>query len=142
MREILFRAKDTNTRQWVEGCIVRYVDCAGSIYIMHVPPKDPDDTNHAYSVIPETVGQYTGLKDKNGRKIFEGDIVIAKSVIENNTSVYKINFSKTDAWFGFESLNGGALFSLNELLEKELGDEIEIEVIENIHDNPGLLEVE
>lgn len=141
MREILFRGKRVDNGEWVYGYLSKS-RLQGYENNTLQPSIDREESGVMITsvVIPETVGQYTGLNDKNGKRIFEGDIVIAKSVIENNTSVYKINFSETDAWFGFESLDGGALFSLNELLEKELGDEIEIEVIGNIHDNPELLE--
>lgn len=79
MREILFKAKRLDNGEWVEGYLVKYPsaiqvgDC--SPWYIQVPPVDPDDSGGKYNVDPSTVCEWTGLKDKNGKRIFEGDIL-------------------------------------------------------------------
>lgn len=71
MRELLFRGKMFNNGEWVEGSYVFQYGC----HEIYLPSCESEYGFDHYSVDPATVGQYTGLEDKNGRRIFEGDIV-------------------------------------------------------------------
>lgn len=137
MSEILFRGKQ-NEGRWVEG-----------VYFKHDTVKvcfssdDPKPRHliiqdgfcdwgfeppiHCVDVDPETVGQFTGLHDNNGKGMFEGDIV------EYKGECGKIEYSENEAMFtvSFDTWRTG----FDHLRVKD------IEVIGNIHDNPELLEV-
>ena len=118
----LFRGKRKYNGEWVEGFY--YNDLWG--YNAHYIIYDGTD----YEVIPETVVQYTGLKDKNGKRIFEGDVCKHRSNYSGNIVISVVTY--TDGHFlALVCENSG--FELSEKLE----------VIGNIHDdNPELLEVE
>ena len=128
MREILFRGKRIDNGEWVEGYFV-------NLRLIHYQKHQPiitDNNAVSYDVDPSTVGQYTGLCDKNGKKIFEGDIVKTDKFSEPN----KQYIIKYDLQFG--AFIGQDRYNLYFVTFD--GDGGEFEVIGNIHDNPELLE--
>lgn len=146
MRPILYRAKTPMTREWVYG---NYVETSEEY--------DKHDISYAIisrenghrcmgeycdnaweEVLPETVGQYTELWDKNGKKIFEGDIVRFTEKYDTNSSgVAKIVFEygkwKYDGHYDKGEIKGTVVW-----LSPFSGD-VQFEVIGNIYDNPELL---
>ena len=146
MREILFRGKRTDNGQWAEGFLVKRPsavqigDC--SPWYISVPPKDPEDSGGLWNVTAETVGQFTGLTDKNGKKIFEGDIVhiLGNQDVEDWKNVdYIALIAFLDG--GFCAIDGTIEEHAFRRYALERMD-FDMEVIGNIHDNPELIEVE
>ena len=124
MREVLFRGKEVADGKWIEGfySAEEYNPYSGEVE--HIPRIQIIGKCVSLGVIPETVGQFTGLTDKNGRKIFEGDIVdyISSDVIGN---------PKTGTIIVEDMTDYDTMIYLNH------SDELQI--IGNIHDNPELL---
>lgn len=145
MREILFKGKRKDNGEWVEGHLLWYEDGRARIIPRHTDIfcyENDENTIQtiAYEVIPETVGQYTGLTDKNGKKIFEGDIVHLYAG-EHSISRYKgIDYNALVIFRdgGFCAIDGTeedyALRRYNFVSQN-----LYCEVIGNIHDNPELL---
>lgn len=134
MREILFRGKRLDNGEWVEGYVMIHDNDKATIFRQH-----PGDGGlEGFDVDSETVGQYTGLTDKNGKKIYEGDIVMGEDKLpwlidfDRNTFVGKdenmeIYFTLFEQW-GYDCRNG-----------KHIPPSDRFEVVGNIHDNPELL---
>ena len=126
MREILFRAKDEASHKWVYGYYVHLPSAAGSVHFMHVPAGNPDEHNDTFYIDPETVGQFTGLTDKNGKKIFEGDKV------EYNGTPHEVVFCDFagNAYFGIWFAERGEIWSFSPEVPAD-----RMAVIGNVHDD-------
>ena len=150
MRDIKFRGKMIPENEWIYGTLLRIPAppyCWGEnppkdkYYIQFADPRYMPDWGMPYKMVqgevnPETIGQYTGLKDKNGKEIYEGDIIFIKGETKLLDIKGKVEYSNTFAQFIIT--NTGSIVNETE----PLGDyeEENIEVIGNIYDNPELLE--
>lgn len=140
MREILFRGKRQDNNEWIEGCFAKsgektFILIDNDFAVGYVKMKE---------VIPETVGEYTGLTDKNGKRIFEGDIV------ELEDRNYDIKW-RAAVEFGNPNGNYSWGWQLNPIGKVDINTDIlcwvemeetgaYCEVIGNIHDNPEMVE--
>lgn len=119
LREIIFRGKRLDNGEWVEG---NYWEFCGDHNIM-VPGNCIGSR-----VDPSTVGQYTGLLDKNGERIFEGDVL----TVDGEDGFFVLEFQEDTARF---VMSGDSI-----VVDFDNFWSYEVEVMGNIHDNPELLE--
>ncbi|MBO5828837.1 MAG: hypothetical protein J6R59_10370 [Paludibacteraceae bacterium] len=149
MREILFRGKRANKKDWVYGGVIPLDTDSGYVFIAEpflsasTLPVYEIIKHHTHLVIPETVGQCTGLTDKNGKRIFEGDIVsfgINKRLMYVHWNDETLTWELTDIGTPIYEVNH--LINTIELAEIQVESaygEVFSEVIGNIYDNPELL---
>lgn len=139
MREILFRGKDVISGEWVYGDLAQEKHTDNSIKCAIV------QTLFTYEVTPSTVGQYTGLVDKNGKQLFDGDIIRT----EFSTSIIRFGeYQHVNAQNGYR--NGDVGFFVEHIEERQkmsIRNDIlyfneQCEVVGNIYDNPDLLKGE
>lgn len=122
MREILFRGKCKKGDRWIEGFLFQtYYESFE--WCISTEPLSANDYSEIIGdwaeVIPETLGQFIGLTDKNGKKIFEGDVIANSCGIKETVEFYK-----------------GRYYPFIAFPEYNCWDEKECEIIGNIHDNP------
>jgi uncharacterized phage protein (TIGR01671 family) len=138
MREYLFRGKRIDNGEWVHGCLTQLQQdqvaiydnrpCASSLRLWEYIQL------HTYEVIPETVGQYTGLLDKNGKEIYEGDIVKAWS--QGVSAIGEVSRRIDGLWIIYPAYQKQTIWGL--MPDKD--GTTTVEVIGNIYDNPELVE--
>jgi uncharacterized phage protein (TIGR01671 family) len=143
MREIKFRGKNLNTKEWVYGDLLQWNDGETAIGVHGQFIDDGYHFNENYDKTPyvdeTTVGQYTGLKDKSGKEIYEGDII-------NVNGKYPKLIRYIDEWASYCLAN---LTDLDCDLKTRYWHQVspcwwtdykrEIKVIGNVYDNPELL---
>lgn len=143
MREIKFRGKNLNTKEWVYGDLLQWNDGETAIGVHGQFIDDGYHFNENYDKTPyvdeTTVGQYTGLKDKNGKEIYEGDIISVNGK-------YPKLIRYIDEWASYCLAN---LTDLDCDLKTRYWHQVspcwwtdykrEIKVIGNVYDNPELL---
>ena len=164
MREILFRGKRTKNGEWVYGDLIHRKIWSSELHIIR-EEDNGFDIYTEYEVIPESISQFTGLTDKNGKKIFEGDILKQKTTpafAEVNSFEWElygiVKFGYYDwnegkagyasmGWY-IKPLKSVAIKPKNYLIghihaglnpSDILNKYYPMEVIGNIHDNPELL---
>lgn len=132
-REILFRGKRTDNCEWVYGnyCYAELIDKSGYEDLIIEQPADGETRR----VIPETVGQYTGLTDKNGKKIFEGDIIKDHSFTIDDFS--KVVYDTENAQFSLADCD-----EICDTMEEWERYREDYEIVGNVYDNPELVESE
>ena len=130
-RESLFRGKDESSGQWVYGCLLGsdVIVPKGQSFVL-MGNKIRDELS-AHAVLSETVGQYTGMDDKHGVPIYEGDIVLKRTY--HGKKPLRVVFSSGCFHCGW---GGGSSTAAHPYTL----DDKQIEVIGNIFDTPELLE--
>lgn len=146
-KEVLFRGKSMINNKWYEGQLVStnerkvvFLITGTPIIFDYTGDEDEDLTFYKWQqVYPETISQFTGILDKNKKKIFEGDIV-APYIFRNHKN-YKLEVIRDYGGFGLKANKPflPRFKYLHEFANKCKTAHTEIVIIGNIHDNPELL---
>lgn len=155
MREIKFRGRKTNG-EWVYGDLVHNVGVGASTALIF--PEEAHDSWDRYIVLTDTIGQFTGLHDKNGKEVYEGDVLFVREW--KNLAMGMFDHEEREQ-LSLEECKGELLYESQRVVYFEEGSMcagdyyisalwdkqdkrhqypiFEVEVIGNIHDNPKLL---
>ena len=150
MKEILFRGKRKDNGEWIYGVPITD-ESTNDVYIItstagaYLRSEINNMCATGFRAIPETVGRYTGLTDKNGTRIFEGDII--KSEQDGMIGVIRFGEYQTTNWGNGECHLGFSIEwygKYSDLLRRDLGwwvkfGNTDINIFGNIHDNPELM---
>lgn len=140
MREIKFRAKRVDIGEWVYGDLIENIDC----FKVREKEKLIKGIAKSYVVDTETISQFTGLKDKNGKEIYEGDIIkhfICKTIDGKSKYItFCINWGDDNCYRAYK--NGLKGYSYEISFANYIYNPKDNEVIGNIYDNPELLKGE
>ena len=141
MREIKFRGKRIWTDEWIYGNLV--IDKHGRNHIVPFAYFDEDghhlsyddDTDTPVFIMQESVGQFTGLHDKNGKEIYEGDIVKFEDVSGYKDGCASVIWHEDSCGYYLENDDDNIYDTLYDFTPS-----YQMEIIGNIHENPELLE--
>ena len=134
---MIFRGKRTDNVEWIEGSLLG-IDWCDKPSTYSIAPNTP--VSVFYSVIPETVGQYTGLTDKNGVRIFEGDILKSTiKIIDCDDEGFSISHYDKEYIGIVEWRKDGFMIAHKSGTWARSFYGCENYVIGNIHDNPEIL---
>ena len=138
MREIIFRGKRLDNGEWAEGFYISHLNAFHYIIPFRTGGYEAMDNSFYvhkwFEVDHSTIGQYTGLKDKHGNRIFEGDILLLddiNGIVNYGTGCFCVELPGPDY-----------LYRNNPAIDMVLNEYPGLEIIGNIHDNPELIKKE